>query len=110
VPSERNVCESERHLLEHIQPAVDGIDFLHDPVSPLNGRSNQRLCPWARLGIEEILGSLQMTRHEDSSHNCDHSFAALIHRGSVPYSPFVRLRVRDSRRTESPHAAAACMT
>ena len=70
---------------------IDAIDFLHDPLGPLNGRGNERLRSWAWFGIEEIFGRLQMTRHQDSSHNREHSFATLVHERSVSYSLFVRL-------------------
>ena len=42
---------------------VDAVDFLHDLLGPLNGRGNERLCSWTWLGIKEIFGRLQMTRH-----------------------------------------------
>src|SRR5271157_1313058 len=70
---------------------LDTIDLLHDPLGPLNSRGNERLCSWAWLGIKEIFCRLQMTRHQDSSHNREHSFATLVHERSVSYSLFVRL-------------------
>ena len=57
----------------------------------MNGRGNERLCSWAWLGVKEIFGRLQMTRHQDSSYNREHSFATLVHERSVSYSLFVRL-------------------
>ena len=70
---------------------IDAIDFLHDLLGPLNRSGNQRLRPRAWLGIEEILGRLQMTGHQNSSHNREHSFAPLVHERSVSYSLFIRL-------------------
>src|SRR5271166_3878837 len=71
--------------------SIDAVDFLHDLLGPLNGRGNERLCSWAWLGVKEIFGRLQMTRHQDSSYNREHSFATLVHERSVSYSLFVRL-------------------
>ena len=70
---------------------IYAIDFLHDSLGPLNSRSNQRFRPRAWLGIKEILGRLQMTSHQDSSDNREHSFAPLVHERSVSYSLFIRL-------------------
>ena len=67
------------------------IDFLHDPLGPLNSCSNQGFRPRAWLGIKEIFCRLQMTRHQDSSHNREHSFATFFHDGSLSYSLFIRL-------------------
>src|SRR5271157_2724538 len=71
--------------------SIDAVDLLHDPLSPLNGRGNERLCSWAWLGIKRIFGRLQMTRNQDSRHDRDHAFASLVHECSVSYSLFVRL-------------------
>ena len=38
-----------------------------------------------------IVGRLQMTGHQDTSDNREHSFATLVHERSVSYSLFVRL-------------------
>jgi hypothetical protein len=73
-----------------VLPLIDAIDFPHDPLRPLNSRSNQGFRPRTWLGIKEILGRLQMTCHEDSSHNREHSFATLVHAGIVSYSLFIR--------------------
>src|SRR5271157_3993439 len=71
--------------------SIDTVDLLHDPLGPLNGRGDERLCSWAWLGIKEIFRRFQMTSHQDSSHNREHSFAPLVHDRSVSYSLFVRL-------------------
>src|SRR5271167_3479238 len=76
---------------------IDAVDFLHDPLGPLNSCSNQGFRPRAWLGIKEIFGRLQMTRHQDSGDNREHSFAALVHERSVSYSLFVRLHNLRSR-------------
>src|SRR5271166_6715298 len=70
---------------------IDDIDFLHDPLGPLNSRMNQRFRTRARLRIEEILRRLQMASNQYPRHNREHSFAALVHEHSVSYSLFVRL-------------------
>ena len=58
---------------------IYAIDFLHDPLSPLNSRSNERLGSWAWLGIKEVFGRFKVTSDQDSSHYREHSFATLFH-------------------------------
>lgn len=43
------------------------------------------------LGIEEVLGRLKMTRHQDSGHNREHTLTSFFHARSVSDSLFVRL-------------------
>ena len=92
---------------------IDAIDFLHDPLSPLNSRCNQGLRPRAWLRIEEIFRSLQMAGHQDSRHDRDHSFASLVHRGSVSYSLFLRyselgFQSQDTRTRYVVHSRPGC--
>ena len=85
------LAQTSRRAIESCFLSIDAIDFLHDPLGPLNSRSNQRFRPRARLRIEEIFRRLQMAGHQDSRHNREHSFATLVHERSVSYSLFVRL-------------------
>ena len=58
---------------------IHAIDFLHDPLGPLNSRGDQGFRPRAWLGIEEIFRCPQMTGHQDSRHDREHSFASFVH-------------------------------
>jgi hypothetical protein len=51
------------------------INLPHDPLGPLNRSGNHGLGPRARLGIEEVVGKLQVTRHEYPRHNRHHALA-----------------------------------
>jgi hypothetical protein len=66
------------------------INFPHDPLRPLNRSGNHGLGPRAWLGVEEIVGGLQVTRHEDSRHDRQHAFSTFLHQESLAYSLFVR--------------------
>jgi hypothetical protein len=45
----------------------------HDTLDPLHGSGNHRFRPRAWFGIEQVVGGLQVTRHENSRHNCRRS-------------------------------------
>ena len=40
-------------------------NLTHDRLSPPHGDGNQRFRPRARLGLEKIVGSLQVTRNQN---------------------------------------------
>src|SRR6516164_5402394 len=48
---------------------INAVNLLHDPLGPLNRRSNQRFCSWTRLRIEEVFRRLQMAGHQYSCHD-----------------------------------------
>jgi len=58
---------------------INAVNLLHDPLGPLNRRSNQRFCSWTRLRIEEVFRRLQMAGHQYSCHDREHSFASFVH-------------------------------
>src|ERR1017187_1237393 len=57
------------------------INLPHDPLCPLNRSSDQRLGPRTWPAVKEIISRLQVTRHQDSRHNCQHALASLVHGG-----------------------------
>ena len=42
-------------------------------------------------GVEQVLGRLEMRRHQDSSHNREHSLATFFHDDSLTCLLFIRL-------------------
>jgi hypothetical protein len=58
------------------------INLPHDEFGPLNRSSNHLVSPWTPLrAAEQIVGSIQIAGHEDSSDDDHNSLAALVHQG-----------------------------
>ena len=66
------------------------VNLPHDSLCPLNRSGYERLRPWAGAAVKQIVRGLQVTRHEDSRHNRQHAFAALVHAESLSDLLFVR--------------------
>ena len=58
---------------------INAVDLLHNPLRPLYGRGHQGFGPWAGLGIKEVFSRLQVSGHQDSGYNREHTIASLFH-------------------------------
>jgi hypothetical protein len=73
-----------RFIAEHV------VNFPHDPLCPLHSRGYEIFCAWTRMAIVQIFSCLQVPSHKDSCHDCQHSFAALVHPDRIYISPYLR--------------------
>src|ERR1700683_3323157 len=73
---------------------ADFIDFIHDPLCPMNARGNQLVRPGASLWTtEQIIGSFHVQAGKNRRHDPEHSFASFVHFGSLADSLCIRLAV-----------------
>jgi predicted RNA-binding Zn-ribbon protein involved in translation (DUF1610 family) len=95
-----NPCNHTHGSFSH-RPVIFGlilsegiIDLPHDPLSPLNARSNQFVRSRASLRpSEQIIGGSHVQTRQDRGHDADHSFAAFVHDwGMILYSLYIRYR------------------
>lgn len=66
----------------------------HDPLGPLNRAGYQRFGSRAWAGVVEVFWILQVTGHEDTRDNRQHTSAPFVHRIMITLSSFVRLSKR----------------
>ena len=56
------------------------VNFLHNPLSPLNTSVDEFVRPWApQLTPEQVVSGAHVQARENRSHDPDDTFAALIH-------------------------------
>jgi len=60
------------------------INLPHDPLRSLNRSGDQRLGSRAGAAVKQIVCGFQVTRHEDSRHNCQHALSTFVHGRATP--------------------------